>query len=83
MTEPFEPDLVAEIWAEILGVNVDASTDFFAAGGDSLAAARTISRIRERTGVRLSLATLLDQPQFEDFVRAARRGDPDLEPTHA
>ncbi|MFI0773304.1 amino acid adenylation domain-containing protein [Streptomyces sp. NPDC021212] len=37
-------DPVAEIWAEVLGTPVSDSTDFFAEGGNSLLAARAVTR---------------------------------------
>lgn len=48
------------LWAETLGSTaVDPETDFFAAGGDSLKAARLFLKIREVFGADLPLATLL------------------------
>ncbi|MTE22328.1 amino acid adenylation domain-containing protein [Streptomyces sp. TRM43335] len=66
---------LAAIWAEVLGADVvGVEDDFFDLGGDSILAARTLSRIRGELGVRLSvrdvftartvadLAPLLDDP---------------------
>ncbi|WP_412538002.1 amino acid adenylation domain-containing protein [Longispora sp. K20-0274] len=45
-------ELVAEVFAELLGVEkVGADDDFFTLGGNSLLAIRAISRIRNQTGV--------------------------------
>lgn len=42
---------VAEIWASVLGLDsVSIHEDFFALGGDSILAAETIARMRERLG---------------------------------
>ncbi|WP_329571195.1 non-ribosomal peptide synthetase [Kitasatospora sp. NBC_01266] len=47
---------LAAIWAEVLGVDaVRASDDFFELGGDSILAARTLARVRDELGVRLTL----------------------------
>ncbi|MEV0691703.1 non-ribosomal peptide synthase/polyketide synthase [Streptomyces sp. NPDC050388] len=47
---------LAAIWADVLGVDaVGVTDDFFDLGGDSILAARTLARIREVLGARLSL----------------------------
>ncbi|MDO0924516.1 non-ribosomal peptide synthase/polyketide synthase [Streptomyces sp. TG1A-8] len=47
---------LAAIWADVLGVGaVGAGDDFFDLGGDSILAARTLARIREDLGVRLTV----------------------------
>ncbi|MGW3678932.1 non-ribosomal peptide synthase/polyketide synthase [Streptomyces prasinus] len=47
---------LAAIWADVLGAGtVGVTDDFFDLGGDSILAARTLTRIREALGVRLSL----------------------------
>ncbi|MEU2057650.1 non-ribosomal peptide synthetase [Streptomyces bungoensis] len=47
---------LAGIWADVLGTGtVGVTDDFFDLGGDSILAARTLTRIRETLGVRLSL----------------------------
>ncbi|MFJ6381175.1 non-ribosomal peptide synthase/polyketide synthase [Kitasatospora sp. NPDC092039] len=66
---------LAAVWAEVLGLDaVGAEDDFFDLGGDSVLAARTLTRTAERLGVRLTLrdvftartvaalAPLLDRP---------------------
>ncbi|MEG8279903.1 non-ribosomal peptide synthetase [Streptomyces sp. AHA2] len=51
-----EERTLAAIWADVLGVGtVGVSDDFFDLGGDSILAARTLTRVREALGVRLSL----------------------------
>jgi FkbH-like protein len=52
---------VAEIWTELLGVNINSvDTDFFELGGDSLKAIRIVSQIKERFGVTLPLALFFE-----------------------
>ncbi|MFI8192533.1 non-ribosomal peptide synthase/polyketide synthase [Streptomyces sp. NPDC085946] len=47
---------LAAIWADVLGTGaVGVRDDFFDLGGDSVLAARTLARIREELGVRLSV----------------------------
>ncbi|MFJ5999368.1 amino acid adenylation domain-containing protein, partial [Streptomyces sp. NPDC092370] len=47
---------LAAIWADVLGVDtVGATDDFFDLGGDSILAARMLTRIREAFGARLTL----------------------------
>ncbi|MFE7589819.1 amino acid adenylation domain-containing protein, partial [Kitasatospora sp. NPDC057512] len=83
---------LAAVWAEVLGLDaVGAEDDFFDLGGDSILAARTLARIAERLGVRLTLrdvftartvaalAPLLDRPAAEALtgpVPPAPRGEP-------
>ncbi|MFF2614419.1 non-ribosomal peptide synthase/polyketide synthase [Kitasatospora sp. NPDC058046] len=83
---------LAAVWAEVLGLDaVGAEDDFFDLGGDSVLAARTLARITERLGVRLTLrdiftartvaalAPLLDRPAAAaptGPVPPAPRGEP-------
>ncbi|MFJ9841393.1 non-ribosomal peptide synthase/polyketide synthase [Kitasatospora sp. NPDC101155] len=47
---------LAAVWAQVLGVDaVGVTDDFFDLGGDSILAARTLTRIAERLGARLTL----------------------------
>ncbi|MFF3306090.1 non-ribosomal peptide synthase/polyketide synthase [Streptomyces sp. NPDC002952] len=51
-----EERALAAVWADVLGVDaVGVEDDFFDLGGDSILAARVLSRIREDLGVRLSV----------------------------
>ncbi len=57
--------LVAEIWADVLGVaHVGIRDDFFALGGDSIMAARVLSRLT----VRLPVRAVFDAPTVERFA---------------
>lgn len=52
---------IAEIWSSLLGVErVGIHDNFLELGGDSLMAARAISRIRKRLGVEVPLEVMLD-----------------------
>ena len=63
-------DRVAQRWAEVLGLPArDLSEDFFAAGGDSLAAVGLVSKMRREFGVDLDLETFLEEPTVEGLAR--------------
>ncbi|MCW6008652.1 amino acid adenylation domain-containing protein [Micromonospora sp. CPCC 205371] len=56
-------ELLATMWARLLGVDrVGAEDDFFALGGHSLLATQVTSRIREVFGAEVPLAALFDRP---------------------
>jgi amino acid adenylation domain-containing protein len=56
-------EVVANIWAEVLGLEgVGREEDFFALGGHSLDAIRVLSRLRASLGVDLPVRTLFDRP---------------------
>ncbi|HEU4884413.1 MAG TPA: amino acid adenylation domain-containing protein, partial [Longimicrobium sp.] len=75
---------LAEIWADVLGVErVGRWDDFFELGGHSLLAVRVISRVRQ-AGVEAALGELFARPVLADFARdletAARSALPSIEP---
>ncbi|HKV09275.1 MAG TPA: amino acid adenylation domain-containing protein, partial [Thermoanaerobaculia bacterium] len=70
-------EILAGIWAEILGLErVGARDRFFDLGGHSLLATRVLSRLRSAFEVEMPLRDLFEAPRLADFaarVEAARR----------
>ncbi|HEX5423597.1 MAG TPA: condensation domain-containing protein, partial [Candidatus Acidoferrales bacterium] len=70
-----ETELI-RVWESVLGQEVDVLDDFFDLGGHSLLAGRLLSRVEDRLGVELSLASLLDASTVErqaELVRSSGR----------
>jgi len=78
-------EMLAGIWAEVLGVTaVSTSDDFFAAGGHSLLAIQMVSRVREAFRVELPLRDIFESPKLADLaqgIEAALRAGAGLRPT--
>ena len=56
-------EALAEIWADVLGVDhVGVHDDFFAAGGHSLRAVQLVNQVERLTGIRVSLKGLFLSP---------------------
>ncbi|MCY1015586.1 non-ribosomal peptide synthetase [Pyxidicoccus sp. MSG2] len=76
-------ELLAALWAQVLGVpRVGAEDDFFALGGHSLLATQVVSRIRSTFGVALPLRELFKAPVLSALARtvdAARLASQGLE----
>jgi len=70
-------EVLAELWAGVLGVaRVGVSDGFFALGGESLLAMRVASRVREVFGVELPVRALFEHPTVAELavrVEALRR----------
>jgi len=55
--------IIAGIWAEVLGADrISVTDDFFELGGNSLVAVQVISMVRKETGLRLPVRTFFDAP---------------------
>ncbi|MFB6982361.1 non-ribosomal peptide synthetase, partial [Streptomyces scopuliridis] len=64
-------ELVAGIWAEVLGLeSVGVLDNFFDLGGDSILSIQVISRVREVFAVDLPARTLFDNPTVADLASA-------------
>ena len=60
---------VAEIWAQVLGVeHVGIHDNFFDLGGDSLLSIQLIARIEKRFGKTLPVAVLFQSPTIEQLA---------------
>jgi amino acid adenylation domain-containing protein len=74
-------ELVARVWADVLGLErVGAEDNFFELGGHSLLATQVISRIREALQIELALHTIFESPTaaglavvIEETMRAGQR----------
>lgn len=75
---------VHDVWAEVLGAgDYDVHTDFFAAGGDSLAAMQVVSRLRARHGALsmgafIKAGTIASVAAAIDPTRGAERSTVDV-----
>jgi amino acid adenylation domain-containing protein len=66
---PGVEQIVADIMAEVLGVEVLGRDDsFFALGGHSLASVKVIFRVRELLGTAVSVRTLFENPTVAGFA---------------
>ncbi|MGW1429742.1 amino acid adenylation domain-containing protein [Streptomyces sp. NPDC002431] len=72
-------ELVAEIWAEVLGLpRVGAHDNFFDLGGHSLLAVRMLSQLRRRTGAEIPIRAVFESPtvaEIADVVLHAARAE--------
>ncbi|WP_263164406.1 phosphopantetheine-binding protein [Streptomyces sp. SCSIO ZS0520] len=66
---------VLDAWHPLLLTeHLTRGTDFFEAGGTSVAAAQVMSRLRRSLAQQYPLSLLMENPVFADFVRAVRGG---------
>ncbi len=74
---------LAQIWAEILGLEqVGISDNFFELGGHSLLATQLVSRIRDRTQVKVPLRRIFETPtiaELAQYIEAMSGADRDLQ----
>ncbi|MEA2694434.1 MAG: hypothetical protein QOJ16_3821, partial [Acidobacteriota bacterium] len=65
---PFE-EVLAAIWAELLGLErVGARDDFFALGGHSFLATQVVSRLRQAFGVEVAVRALFERPTVRQLA---------------
>jgi acyl carrier protein len=70
-------EILAEIWAELLGVNrVGAEDNFFELGGHSLVATQLITRLREIFHVELPLGIIFDAPTISGLAAFMIKHEP-------
>ncbi len=63
-------ELITDIWADILGLeDLSPSDDFFQLGGHSLLAVKVMVAIEKRTGKRLTITSLFDNPTIEKLAK--------------
>ncbi|HEV7898363.1 MAG TPA: amino acid adenylation domain-containing protein, partial [Planosporangium sp.] len=74
--DPAAMEILAEIWADVLGVaEVGPQDGFFAIGGDSIAAILVVSRARDR-GLRLTPRQIFAHPTVAELATVAEPLDP-------
>ncbi len=77
-------ELLAAVWAELLGVErVGRNDHFFELGGHSLRAVQVVARVRRVLGVEVALADLFTHPTVEAFAARLRGSRPDAAPDRA
>ncbi len=77
-------ELVAEVWSEVLKIDaIDRDQDFFDAGGHSVLATQAVARLSSRTGMKLSVKLLLDNPTVASLAAALEREMPAARATPA
>jgi phthiocerol/phenolphthiocerol synthesis type-I polyketide synthase E len=65
-------EAITRVWAEALGMDqISVTDDFFDLGGDSLIAARTMSLVRERTGVQVPMRGFFANPTVAGLAAVA------------
>jgi acyl carrier protein/surfactin synthase thioesterase subunit len=67
-------EIVADVFAEVLGrEDIGIDDDFFAAGGHSLAALKVLALIKARTGITLQALDFFQRPAVRDIAACAEK----------
>ncbi|GAA3697904.1 hypothetical protein GCM10022238_12320 [Gordonia hankookensis] len=75
---------VAEVFAEVLGVDeIGATDDFFTLGGNSLSATRVVARVAQARGVDLAVRDLFEAPTVRALAGRLTPGTRAVEPLTA
>ena len=76
-------ELIAGVWRDVLGVpELTAHDDFFAMGGQSLSAVRSVARLREVLGVPVDAAAIFAARTAVELARRlAEPGEPEIIPS--
>ncbi len=62
--------IITSIWQDLLGIDeIDADSNFFDLGGDSVWAGQVLSRISNQTGITLSLGDMFDNPTVGNLAQ--------------
>jgi amino acid adenylation domain-containing protein len=72
-------DLLAGIWAELLGARPAPGAQFFEQGGHSLLAIRLVALVRLRLGTELSVRDVFEHPGLHEMAAAVERRLLDLD----
>ena len=69
--------VIAEIWAEVLGVpRVSVAQDFFSLGGHSLLATQVVARVTRLLRTRATLRSFFEHPTVHQFAAALAAASP-------
>ncbi|WP_285733090.1 non-ribosomal peptide synthetase [Nocardiopsis sp. ATB16-24] len=67
--------LIAEVWAKVLGVSrIGREDDFFRLGGHSLLAIKLVSQVKARLGVKIPLKAVYENPKLCDLAAVIDSG---------
>ncbi|MEV2279005.1 phosphopantetheine-binding protein [Nocardiopsis sp. NPDC049922] len=67
------PAAIRAAWRSALGTEFDGDADFFALGGDSLAALSIAAKLEESLGFRVGLRVLFEHPRLDDYIDEVAR----------
>ncbi|PWV56294.1 non-ribosomal peptide synthetase [Chitinophaga sp. S165] len=65
-----------QVWAQVIGNEVDPEKDFFANGAHSLTAVRMMSAIKRNFGVQISLPDILQHSTLDKLSAYIKKGSP-------